>query len=256
MKVLILEDEELARERLVEQIKKYDPDIDIVDQFDTVQDTIEFFQSGGKVDLAFFDIRLSDGISFEVFEKMELNQPIIFTTAYDKYALDAFKVNSIDYLLKPINYSELKQAIDKFKKLNGQAFDQYSITKDALHNILNTFNRSFKKRFLVKYGDHIQFKPVEEIAYFYADGKIVYLVISGNQRKYIIDHTLEDLENNLLNPEKFFRINRKFIISIDAISDIKSYVNSRLKLKLATPCDQDLIVSREKVNAFKDWLSF
>ncbi len=163
-------------------------------------------------------------------------------------------MNSIDYLLKPIDYQELVFAIEKFKKLQKPANGNV-LYPDMLNQMMREFNRSYKKRFIVKFGDHIQFKPVEEIAYIYAEGKLVYIVLQENNRRYIIDHTLEELENGLLDPACFFRINRKFIVHIEAVTDVRNFANGRLKVKCNTPSEQDMIVSREKVNDFKDWLN-
>ncbi len=255
MNVLIVEDESLARERLVDFIKKYDRSINIVNELDSVEDAVSFLQSKPHVDLTFLDIRLSDGLSFEIFNKISVDQPVIFTTAYDNYALKAFKVNSVDYLLKPIDYDELVSAIDKFKRNIQQNQLNPPIDQHFIKNIVKEIDHRYKKRFIVKFGEHIQFKAVEDIAYIFAENKTVYIHTRDNNRKYIIDHTLDDLENTFLDPDYFFRINRKFIVHIDAIEDVRNYVNSRLKLRVKPVCDMDMVVSREKVNDFKSWLN-
>jgi DNA-binding LytR/AlgR family response regulator len=255
MNVLIVEDESLARERLAQMILQYDEKINIMAELDSIEDTVNYCKDNpGNFDLAFFDIQLSDGLSFEIFKQINFDKPVIFTTAYDSYALKAFKVNSIDYLLKPIEYKELCEAISKYKK---QQFDVNKVKPDfnEIRTLLTQSQKVYKKRFIVKFGDHIQFKPIEDIAYIYADGKTVYLVSKSNQRKYIIDHTLDELENELLNPDDFFRINRKFILKLDSITDVRNYVNSRLKVITDTSCDTDMIVSRDKVSDFKAWLN-
>lgn len=255
MNVLIVEDESLARERLAQMIAKYDEHINISAELDSIEDTVNFCRDHPeKFDLAFFDIQLSDGLSFEIFKQIQFDKPVIFTTAYDSYALKAFKVNSIDYLLKPIDYKELCEAISKYKK---REFDVHKFKPDfnEIRTLISQVQKNYKKRFIVKFGDHIQFKPIEDIAYIYAEGKTVYLVSKSNQRKYIIDHTLDELENELLNPDDFFRINRKFILKLDSISDVRNYVNSRLKVFTDTPSDTDMIVSRDKVSDFKAWLN-
>ncbi|MGF1638035.1 MAG: LytR/AlgR family response regulator transcription factor [Cyclobacteriaceae bacterium] len=254
MNVLIVEDEALARERLVELILQYDNTINIVAQFDTIEDVVSFCKEDQPFDLAFFDIQLSDGLSFEIFNQVQFEKPVIFTTAYDNFALKAFKVNSVDYLLKPINQQELGKAIAKYQKLQVNLV-QSKYNFEALQHILQFAKKEFKKRFIVKFGDHIQFKPVEDIAYIFAEGKTVYLVSRSNSRKYIIDHTLDELETDLLDPDCFFRVNRKFIIRLDAITDVRSYLNSRLKIIPDTVCEADMIVSREKVSEFKAWLN-
>jgi two-component system, LytTR family, response regulator LytT len=254
MNVLIVEDESLARERLAELIQRYDPDIRIVGQLDSIEETVEFFTASRNVDLAFLDIQLSDGLSFEIFNRVQMEQPVIFTTAYDHYALKAFKVNSVDYLLKPIDYRELSQAIEKYKRLQSPERTA-PMNRAMIREIFKELNKRYKKRFIVKYGDHIQFKSAEEVAYIFAEGKTVYMVCAGNQRRYVIDHTLDELEQHLVDPEQFFRINRKFIVRIDCIRDVRSYANSRLRLYVDPPCEQDMIVSREKVAEFKLWLN-
>ncbi|MBT30699.1 MAG: DNA-binding response regulator [Thalassobius sp.] len=265
MKVLIVEDENLACERLADLVKQYDEKIEIVGFCDTIKDTVDFFNRGREVDLVFMDIQLSDGKSFEIFEKIDLDTPVIFTTTYESYMLKAFKTNSIDYLLKPINYSELKIAIDKFKKLwqkkqqlvtaNGEDFHDFSgFDYQKLLLAIGNKEEQYKKRFLVKVGDKFKFVTVENIGCFYAEGKVVYLLEKNNAKRYIIDYTLEELESAFLNPKRFYRINRKFIIHIDDIQEIRNYVNSRLKVFIDTPCNYDLIVSREKVLDFKNWI--
>lgn len=258
MRVLIVEDEALASERLNTLLKQYDNSIDVVTCLDSVEETVEILSSkDNDIDLLFLDIQLSDGTSFEIFKQVNVAQPVIFTTAYDQFALQAFKHNSIDYLLKPIDFTELTGAINKYKKIHWDKKNSLSANPDLIQHLLQGVNQPniYKKRFIVKYGDHIQFKQVEDVGYFYADGKTVYLVLKENNRKYIIDHTLEELENKLLNPEEFFRINRKFILSIDAIKEVNPYFNSRLKVHLNKGSEQDLIVSRERVNEFKLWLN-
>lgn len=249
MKVLIVEDEPLARERLRTLILQHDPTITIADEFDSVEDTVQFFQSDAKVDLAFLDIQLADGLSFSIFEQTQVACPVVFTTAYDQYALQAFRVHGIDYLLKPINLAELQEAfaqLDRFRPTPEHTL---------LQQVYRQVSPTYKTRFLVKMGDHYQTKPVDDIAYLYADGKVTYLVSKANQRRYILDYTLEVLENELLDPRQFFRINRKFMVSIDGIREIRSYVNGRLKILPVVSCDTDMIVSRERVAAFKSWLN-
>lgn len=255
MKVLIVEDEYLASERLAELVKQYDDNIEIIESFETISDTINFFKGGGIADLVFMDIQLSDGKSFEIFEKAELNTPIIFTTAYDDFMLNAFKTNSVDYLLKPIHYKDLQFAIEKYKKLwlkQTQPKSYFSFDYQKLAAEINIGDK-YKKRFLVKVGDKLKFIPISEISCFYADGKAVYL-LENKGHKYIVDYTLEEIEQEYLKPDEFFRINRKFIIRLNAIKEIRTYVNSRLKLILFTNCEYDLIVSRDKVSEFKNWI--
>lgn len=254
MNVIIVEDEALARERLCSLINECDPTIEVAEEFDTIEDTVDYFKTGAKPDLAFFDIKLSDGLSFEVFNQVNTNVPVVFTTAFDDFAIKAFKLNSIDYLLKPIDKNDLQFALDKHKNLK-QLNTSNSVNNELLNNLLKNIDKSYKKRFLVKFGDKIQFKEVNETAFIYADGKTAYLVPVGSSRKYIIDHTLDELEQHILDPDRFFRINRKVIVRLEAIKEIRSYINSRLKIDIEAPTDLELIVSRERVTSFKNWIN-
>jgi DNA-binding LytR/AlgR family response regulator len=250
MKVLIVEDERLAAERLEELIKQYDTGITIAGPLDTVQETSQYLSANNDIDVLFLDIQLADGKSFELFEHTPYHKPVIFTTAYDHYSLKAFKYNSIDYLLKPVRFEDLTFALNKFKRLNPG--DKMGIlTKELARELMQA--NTFKKRFLVKQGSRIQYIPVEEIAYLYADGKISYLV-SKEQKQFVIDHTLEELESELLDPTHFFRISRKSIVRIDSIREIRTHDN-RLEINLTQPATLELIVSRDKLKAFKDWLN-
>ena len=255
MKAIIIEDESLARERLRDLIKQYDRNIEIIQEFDSVEDSVAFLLENHDFDLLFLDIQLSDGLSFEIFNYVEIVKPIIFTTAYEEYSIQAFKVNSIDYLLKPIDFEDLKKALVKYDKII-QSREQFIPSNYAqIAKLLGMANKQYKKRFIVKLGSKIQFKEASQIAYIYAEGKIVYMVLNNDNKKFMIDHTLEELEGFLLDPADFFRINRKFIIRIDAIKELKSHLNNRLKVFLRDNNDMEMIVSREKVSNFKKWLN-
>ncbi len=251
MKVLIVEDEPVASERLASQIKRCQQQAEITHIFDTVEDVVDFYQSGNSVDLAFFDIQLSDGSSFDIFKQVEVTNPVIFTTAYDEFSLKAFKVNSIDYLLKPIDTEELRQAFLQY--------DRYHTPKRADNHLVDSiFQRlqpAYKQRLLFKSGDYYHSRPVEEMAYFYAEGKVTYVQLFNGRKRYIIEHSLESLDQEILNPASFFRINRKFIIHVKTITQIKNYVNGRLIITTDPPCPLDMVVSREKVSDFKQWLN-
>jgi len=249
MEVLIIEDEQLVAERLVALLKKHDPAIEIVGQLDTVEESIEWLNTHPTPQLVMMDIRLSDGLSFDIFNQATISSPIIFTTAYDQYAIQAFKVNSIDYLLKPIAYSDLSRAMEKLQLLTNTP-GQGEIRK--LAEAFSRMHKSYKSRFLVRFGDRLQSRSAEEVAYFYADGKVVYLVANDN-RRFIIDYTLEQLEE-LLDPRVFYRVNRKFTARIGAVKEIRSYQGSRLKLQLSPAADTEVLVSREKVADSKAWL--
>jgi len=251
MKVLIVEDEPIASEHLATQIESCYEDAEITHIFDTVEDTVDFFNSGSSVDLAFFDIELSDGSSFEIFQQADVPNPIVFTTAYDQHTLQAFKVNSIDYLLKPIDTIELKQAFVQYDKFYRQKPSQNGLLKEIYQQLKPTY----KQRLLLKLGDHYHSKAIQDISFFLAEGKSTYIYLMNDHKHYITDHTLEGLESKMLDPQKFFRINRKFIINVDAITEIRSYANGRLKLMTTPASPVDMIVSRERVADFKAWLN-
>ncbi|WP_057937115.1 LytR/AlgR family response regulator transcription factor [Algoriphagus resistens] len=248
MRILIIEDEKPAFNLLVKQIKLHYPDAQIFGNLDSITKCIQWFSTNSQPDLIFCDIQLADGISFEVFEKVHLSTPIIFTTAYDQYAIKAFQVNAIDYLLKPIDAKELARAVDKFK-LNSIPS---SLEIDLLKSLLSPNKLTFKSRFLVKFGDKIQSVPVDQISYFYSEERVTFLqTIEG--KKYVIENTLEQTEAQI-NPADFFRLNRKYLCGLKSIDGIFAYSNSRLKVKLKNCSDQDILISREKVSNFKSWL--
>ena len=255
IRVVVIEDEPLARERLCDLLKQCSLmlgglALDIVRTFGSVEEGVQFFRSGALIDLLFLDIQLSDGLSFEIFAQVEVNVPIIFTTAYDQYALQAFKVNSLDYLLKPIDPKDLQAALVKFQKQQTPSLDPA-----LLRQVYQQLMPSYKTRFLVRIGDHYQSKPVLDIAYIYAEDKTTYMVLMSDRRRYILDYTLENLDGQWLNPRLFFRINRKFMVHVEAIREVQPYANSRLKVLLTIPTDMDMIVSRERVIEFKTWLN-
>ncbi len=253
MNVIIVEDEKLAAEYLRGLIRRYDPGIEVIFEADSVKKTVQWFDAGGKPDLAFLDIQLADGLSFEIFDRTTVTCPVIFTTAYNEYALRAFKVNSIDYLLKPIDPADLKKAIDRFRTgWLRESPDTTAHRLDTIDRLLHQFTKTYKSRFIVKVGEHLRPVTVEEILYFYSLDKATYFATAEN-RHYPADFSLEYLEE-IIDPGRFFRINRKYMISLPAILDIVSYSNSRLKIRLKHSTDEDVIVSREKVSEFKQWL--
>jgi len=246
MRILIIEDELTAAKRLINLVKAYDPKIDIMEVIDNVADAVQFL-SKEIPDLIMMDVQLADGICFEIFEEVEVNSPVIFVTAYDKYSLQAFKVNSVDYLLKPINQQDLEASFEKFKKYNYQAPIQ-----SAYHNLVKSFSAGFKKRFLVRSGNNLVSIETRKIAYFISDEKLNYLV-SNNSRRYVIDYSLEDLINKL-DPGKFFKISRKFIVSSKCVKQIQPYFSNRLVLKIQPNPEKEVYVSRNYVKDFKRWL--
>jgi len=248
MNCLIVEDEKVAAERLSGLIKKIDPTIEITGIVQSVKNAVQWLNTHQAPDLIFMDIQLADGLSFEIFEQTIVKTPVIFTTAYDEYALKAFKVNSIDYLLKPVDLNELKNAIDKFKENNLPK----EIPAQVFDNILHSLTKNYKNKFVIKVGEHIKVFTTEDVQCFYSIVKNTFLQ-NNSGRDYGISYSLDQLED-LLDPARFFRINRKFIVSFSAISDIISFSNSRLQVKLNSNKSDDLIVSREKVQDFKKWL--
>ena len=255
MRVLIIEDEKPAAEKLELLLKKYDPQIDILAQISTVVKSIEYLQNNqNQVDLIFLDIQLTDGLSFDIFKSVKVEKPIIFTTAFNEYAIDAFKLNSIDYLLKPLSYDSLVHAMDKIKSMYKNLpveQPQSNISLDQIAKLLSGAAQNYKTRYLVKIGEHIKSISTEDICFFYAEGRIVF-ILTKESRKFIVDNTLEELINQL-NPQKFFRANRSFIINFDHISDVIVYSTSRLRVKFHFEFEKEIIVSREKVSDFKVW---
>jgi two-component system LytT family response regulator len=250
MKVVIIEDEIPAAEKLERYLQRYDPGITVLKKIQTVSESVQWFRNNqDAADLIFMDIQLVDGQSFAIFEQVEVNKPVIFTTAYDEYALKAFEVNSIAYLLKPISYADLIKAIDKFKQTRRPATE---LELTALLRRIDT-SRSYKSRFMIKIGDHIRSVTIDEIVYFYAEGRNAY-IINKQGRRLIIDYKLEELEE-ILDPSVFYRVNRTFIININYVKDVLVYSNSRLKVLTEVDSEKEIIVSREKVAAFKQWFA-
>jgi DNA-binding LytR/AlgR family response regulator len=251
MTCLIIEDEKVAAERLRNLISKCDESIDILSIIQSVSNSVKWFSNNAAPDLIFMDIQLADGLSFEIFEKTVITSPIIFTTAYEEYTLRAFKVNSIDYLLKPIDYNDLKSAIEKFR---NSPFNQsvYRYPQHVFDKVLKSFTKEYKSKFVIKVGEHIKIIPVEEVNCFYSVEKSTFIQTDRN-RSYAINQSLDQLVD-LIDPEKFFRINRQYIVAFRSILDIIQYSGSRLRLKIKNNEDRDIIVSREKVQDFKSWL--
>ncbi|MFO0322893.1 MAG: LytR/AlgR family response regulator transcription factor [Bacteroidota bacterium] len=249
MKAIIIEDEKLSAEHLCNLIKRIDASIEVVEIFDSVKKSIASFQKGSKADVLFVDVHLADGLSFDIFSKISIDTPIIFTTAYDEYAIKAFKLNSVDYLLKPIGSEDLKVAIEKFKKTKNQ--HQINIIEN-ITNAYQSINKQYKNRFMVKLGDNIISIKTEDIFFFIAEDGITLLVNSAGKR-YAVDYTLDQLES-LVSPELFFRINRKVLLAMNAVQKVNTYFNSRLKINSDLLDDESAVVSRERVSDFKAWL--
>lgn len=253
MNVLIIEDEPFAQQELIRLLNEIDEDINVLSCIDSVEESVIFLNEEKQPDLIFMDIQLSDGLSFEIFDQAEIKPPVIFTTAYDEYAVKAFKLNSIDYLLKPIDEQELLNAIEKFKKWtapndNNETF----LSKKQLQEVLGLYKTSYKSRLVVKLGDKIKHIESVNIAYFYSEDKVSFLITDKGER-YIINHSLEHIET-IMNPDDFYRINRKYIANIKSIDSIDKYFNSRLKIGLKPEVDDEVLISRTKVTHFLNWL--
>ncbi len=254
MRILIIEDEKAAAKRLTSLIQQVIPEATLLAQLDSVKRSVDWLKSNPAPDLIFMDIQLADGLSFEIFEHTTVSVPVIFTTAYDQYAIRAFKVNSIDYLLKPIDAEELSTAVGKYR-----SYHQHQSAKTAapdlgqLQQALQMLKRpEYKVRFMVKVGEHLNAIPVEEILYFFSQAKVTYLQTASGKH-YIIDYSLEQVEE-MVDPKVYFRISRKYLIRFVAIEDIITYSSSRLKLQLTHSTDNDVLVSRDRVADFKQWL--
>jgi DNA-binding LytR/AlgR family response regulator len=249
MKILIVENEVPASEKLIRLLRKIDKSINVIGVAETVEEAVNRIQAKPEPDLILMDIQLDDGLCFEIFEIMTVETPIIFTTAYDEFTLKAFKVNSIDYLLKPIEEEALKSAISKYNKLYA---DKDPFKRD-FKQLLYEFRNQYKSRFLIKIGEKYRSVPTGEISHFHINERCVFL--NDNQGKdYGIDYSLEQLQT-MLDPRKFFRINRECIVNLEAISLMYSFSSSRLQLTLKDKEKTDLfVVSRDKVAEFKRWI--
>lgn len=250
MNILIIEDEQLAQERLQLIIKAYDPSINIAGCLESVEESVNWFNTKPHPDLILLDIHLSDGQSFEIFKRTQTQKPIIFITAYENYAVDAFRLFSIDYILKPVTAEALAAAINKYKSLSDIFTPaDYRLLVDQLKETSST---NYRNRFLAKVGQRLFFIPACDVAYFAADNKIVFLIDREGNR-FVINSTMEKLETEL-NPKDFFRLNRKIIIHADAIDQVKPCHSNRLKLQLkGITSSEEIIISRERVSEFKQW---
>ena len=255
MNVLIIEDEPFAQNELKRLLAIAIPEVVILDCIDSVEDSVLWFSKNRHPDLVFMDIQLADGLSFEIFNEIKIISPVIFTTAFDEYAIQAFKVNSIDYLLKPVELIELEKALEKLDELKKQyRKDSSFINQNQLEKLLELSKqgREYKSRFIAKIGDQIKSIKVADIAYFYAEDNEVF-ISSLNNRPFIIDYSLNQL-SEMLNPKYFFRINRAYIVNINAIHKIHKFFNSRLKIDLQPARDDTIIISRVKVPEFLEWM--
>lgn len=248
MKVLIIEDEKVAAQRLQLLLKAYDPAIDIVAIIESIEETVAWLNDYPHPELMLLDIHLADGFCFEIFRRISYKKPIIFTTAYNEYALDAFKYLSIDYLVKPVTFNALETALNKYKEMTLPVPNYEAL----LQNNKPLLHEQYKERFLVKIGQKFVFIKTKDVAFFKAEDKLAFLIDKKSNR-FMIDYTLDKLET-LLDPRRFFRLNRKIIVCIDSIVQVKPYANNRLQLQLLQDyLPDDLIVSRERVADFRNW---
>jgi DNA-binding LytR/AlgR family response regulator len=257
MKILIVEDEDLAIKKLKKTLSTVDESAIVVGETDSIKGTVAWLESNPTPDLILMDIELADGQSFEIFNHVQVKSPVIFITSYDEYALKAFKVNSVDYLLKPVQKEDLQSALDKFKQMKklyntepaAPAISLDSLVKE-LQQKLQT--KEYRKRFLVKHGQKLVSIEIEDIAYFFSDGRLNFFKTNDN-KKFVVDYTMDEL-NEMLDPDHYFRISRSFFISIDSVAQIHDYFGNRLLLHLKPESEKEVIVSREKVTDFKNWL--
>lgn len=255
MKIAIVEDEPLTRKRIQTIISQCKPSYQTVFTGQSLVELTSILSKQDEFDILFCDLHLADGLSFDVLKNFRINVPIVFITAYDQYALQSFDHNCIDYLLKPIDEDRLLLALDKAEKYISE--DKLSsITPDVLQKIFQGYQtKVYKQRFLAKHGNKIKLISVKDIAYFYTENSVNYLVCSGEHKKYIVDYSLQELEEHLLNPLEFYRINRSSIVSLGYLQEMKPYQNGRLLLSLNSPSFTELIVAREKVHQFKEWIN-
>ncbi len=252
MNILIVEDEELAQKKLQKTLGAVDAAAKVVGITDSIQSTVGWLQANPAVDLILMDIELADGQSFEVFNLVDVKAPVIFTTSYDEYALKAFKVNSVDYLLKPVQTEDLQVALDKYKKLSASKGADVNIESLVKKIQQQMQPKEYRKRFLVKMAQKLVSVEVGDIAYFYSDGRLNFFKTRDN-KKFVVDYTMDELEE-MLDPDTFFRISRSFYVSIDAIEKIEDYFGNRLILTLKPAVEKEALVSREKVSDFKKWM--
>ncbi|MEO6453864.1 MAG: LytTR family DNA-binding domain-containing protein [Ginsengibacter sp.] len=250
MQVIIIEDEIPAANRLAKMLQNISDEVQVVKKLDSVESSVSFLKSALNIDLIFMDIQLADGLSFDIFQQTEVKVPVIFTTAFDQYTLKAFKVNSIDYLLKPIDEKELENSVEKYRQLYNKKENGFSGKIMKMVQEMNITH--YKERLLIKRGQQLSYLKTSSIAYCYADGKLCYAV-DFNSNKLLLESNLSQLEEQL-QPNKFYRINRHLLVNIEAVTKVHTWLGGRLKLELLPATKTDTVVSRERVNGFKEWL--
>jgi len=256
MKIFIVEDEDLAVKKLKKTLQSVDEEATVVGEADSIKSSVEWLQSNPAPDLILMDIELADGQSFEIFNQTKVQSPVIFITSYDEYALKAFKVNSIDYLLKPVQKEDLHSALEKYRQMRTMYKESQSpqISMDILvKELQQKLNiKEYRKRFLVKHGQKLVSIETDDIAFFFSDGRLNFFKTNDN-RKFVVDYTMDEL-SDMLDPDKYFRISRSYFISVNSVDQIHDYFGNRLLLHLKPASEKEAIVSREKVSDFKDWL--
>lgn len=250
MQVLIIEDETPAASRLARLLQNISDEITVVNRLDSIESSVKFLRTAEDIDLIFMDIQLADGLSFDIFQQATITTPVIFTTAFDQYTLKAFKVNSIDYLLKPIDEKELQQAVEKYRQLYNKKEVDFS---EKIMKLVQEMNATkYKERLLIKRGQQLSYLKTEAMAYSYADGKLCYAVdFTGN--KFLLEINLSQLEEQL-HPNNFYRINRHLLVNIESVKKVHTWLGGRLKLEILPNTTAETVVSRERVNGFKEWL--
>jgi DNA-binding LytR/AlgR family response regulator len=253
MNIIIIEDEELAAKRLETMVLKADPAFQVLAKLESVEESVAWLQTHQAPDLIFLDIHLEDGISFSIFDQVKVNSPIIFTTAFDEYAIQAFKLKSVDYLLKPVTQEELEASIRKYREWVKPEKGSPAVDMQALYKMILQQEPQFRTRFSIVTGQKIKTIGIEEVAYFHAEEGIV-LLVTDKKVKYPLDLSLDQLMEQL-DPKQFFRINRQYIVKLAAIEHIHVYPKSKLQIELLPPAAGEVFVSLDKVTKFKEWLN-
>jgi len=253
LKVLIIEDEQRAAERLKKMVLSIDSSIEVLKILDSIDNSVDWLKNNIHPDLIFLDIHLSDGLSFNIFKQITINCPIIFTTAFDQYALKAFEINSIDYLLKPIDKNKLEVSIEKYHSIKNSFTSETNIDLQKLLSSISNKTNTFRSRFLINKNDSLLIINIREIAYFYSEDKVSF-IMTKDKKRYMFDESLDTIINEL-DPSIFHRINRQIIVSIDSIVKINNFFNYKLKLELNPNAEHlNTVISRAKVKEFKEWL--
>jgi DNA-binding LytR/AlgR family response regulator len=257
MKIFIVEDEDLAIKKLKKTLQTVDETATVVGEADSIKSSVDWLENNPPPDLILMDIELADGQSFEIFNQTQVKSPVIFVTSYDEYALRAFKVNSIDYLLKPVQKEDLHTALEKYRHLKNVYNNQKNAAEYNIENLVKELQekltiKEYRKRFLVKLGQKLVSIETDDVAYFFSDGRLNFFKTNDN-RKFVVDYTMDEL-GEMLDPDKYFRISRSFFISVNSVDQIHDYFGNRLLLHLKPASEKEVIVSREKVGDFKDWL--